>query len=218
MQVRFQLPPRGSLEPNSPADPLPFYYRPLVGRLYIARIDLGLRLLEPGHERLLEIGYGSGLLLPTLQQLARRVFAVDLRPPPKSLPAALERLGAHPSLVQADIRALPFATGSFDAVVAFSILEHLHHHELAPAAAELARVLAPGGVLVIGCPAVHPPMNALFTAIGFPNIGAHHHSSLRDIVRALETCLVVERHTALPPLPLPLGWAPYGAVRLKKGG
>jgi 2-polyprenyl-6-hydroxyphenyl methylase / 3-demethylubiquinone-9 3-methyltransferase len=47
---------------------------------------------------------------------------------------------------QARLERLPFASGSFDAVVAADVLEHLP--DLPAAVAELARVLVPGGSLV----------------------------------------------------------------------
>ncbi|MGQ0501824.1 MAG: class I SAM-dependent methyltransferase [Panacagrimonas sp.] len=52
--------------------------------------------------------------------------------------------------VQGDIQRLPVRDGSFDLVVCFNVIEHLPD----PAAAlnEMRRVLAPGGVLLLGCP------------------------------------------------------------------
>ena len=45
MPLRLDLPPRGTLTPNNDVDPLAFYYKPVVGRVFRARIDLGLGLL-----------------------------------------------------------------------------------------------------------------------------------------------------------------------------
>ncbi|MFC4010690.1 class I SAM-dependent methyltransferase [Nonomuraea purpurea] len=52
--------------------------------------------------------------------------------------------------VMADARALPFEPGSLDLVTAFDVLEHVHEdHQVA---AEIARVLAPGGHALIAVP------------------------------------------------------------------
>jgi SAM-dependent methyltransferase len=219
MAVRFQLPPTGVLTPNSASDPLPYYYRPVVGRLFVARLNTGLGLIEGRFRRLLEIGYGSGVLLPTLASLTDELYGADLEAETPGLRDRLRRLGVEPAeLVRADIRELPFSDARFDGVVAFSILEHLRPAQLEPALREVARVLQPGGRFVVGCPAVHKVMNAAFAAIGFAGIETHHFSSLPEVVRAAQPFFTLERQASLPRLfdRAPLGWAPYSAVLLRK--
>jgi ubiquinone/menaquinone biosynthesis C-methylase UbiE len=218
--LRLNLPPVGALTANGASDPLPFYYKPLVGRLFAARLNIGLALLQGRFQRILEIGYGSGLLMPTLASVCDELYGLDLEPEPPGLRARLEQLGVKPrDLVQADVQKMPFADGFFDAVVAFSIFEHLKGHELGPALAEVARVLSPQGQLLVGCPAVHKVMNAAFSAIGFSNIEQHHFSTINDVLQAAKTHFKVERHDVLPSLMrsfLPLGWAPYTTVLLQR--
>jgi SAM-dependent methyltransferase len=217
--LRLQLPPVGALVPNNDVDPLPFYYKPLVGRIFAARLNIGLSLLKGRFDRLLEIGYGSGLLMPTLASVTRELYGADLEREPAGLRARLSRLGVAPrALVQADVRALPFADGFFDGVVAFSIFEHLQPPQLAPALDEVARVLAPGGRFLVGCPAVHKMMNAAFSAIGFSNIDQHHFSTIGDVLEAARARFDVAEKNALPRVmrALPLGWAPYTTVLLTR--
>ncbi len=52
-------------------------------------------------------------------------------------------------LAAADIFHLPFRDNSFDAVVAFGVLQHLLEDERSTVLPEFARVLMPGGTLVI---------------------------------------------------------------------
>jgi SAM-dependent methyltransferase len=217
--LSLKLPPPGALEPNDPYDPLPYYYMPVAGRIFAARLNIGLQLLEGRFPRLLEIGYGSGLLMPTLAEVCDEICGIDLVPPPPGLRQRLERLGVTPRmLLQADVQSLPFADGYFDGAVAFSIFEHLHGHQLRPALRELARVLRPSGQLLIGCPAVHKLMNAAFTSIGFSRIEEHHFSTIADVVAASTQEFTLLRRAALPRLmdPLPLGWAPYTTVLLQR--
>jgi len=199
---------------------LRFYYKPLVGRLFRARIDLGLGLLEGNFKRLLEIGYGSGLLLPTLAGIAEELHGVDIEEEPPGLRSTLERLGAAPrALVKADVQCLPYPDAHFDAVVAFSILEHLKRHEIERAIREVSRVLEPGGAFLVGCPAVHKAMNAAFAAIGFRGIENHHFSGIRDVLEASESHFEPVAKAALPASLgrlLPLGWAPYTTILLRK--
>lgn len=219
MGLSLRLPPEGALVPNNAVDPLPYYYRPLVGRIFAARLNTGLKLLDGHFARILEIGYGSGLLMPTLAAACDELYGLDLEAEPAGLRERLGRLGVAPKqLVQADARAMPFADGFFDAVVAFSIFEHLRGEELGPALGEVARVLTPGGKLLVGCPAVHKVMNAAFASIGFPNIEDHHFSTIADVVLASAPYFEVVRHAALPSLmsSLPLGWAPYTTVLFER--
>jgi SAM-dependent methyltransferase len=51
--------------------------------------------------------------------------------------------------VQGDIRELPFARGAFDLVMSVDVLAHLPRGQEHLAAREMARVLAPGGLLVV---------------------------------------------------------------------
>ena len=218
-ELSLRLPPQGVLRPNNDVDPLPYYYKPFVGRVFAARLNTGLRLLNGHHPRLLEIGYGSGLLMPTLAAVCDEIYGVDLERESPGLRERLAQLGVRPkALVQADVRALPFDDDFFDVVVAFSIFEHVQPAQLAPALADVARVVRRGGIVLIGCPAVHKLMNAAFAAIGFADIDNHHVSTIADVVAASKSRFRLLRKAALPSVmgKLPLGWAPYTTVLLQR--
>lgn len=83
------------------------------------------------------LAYGVDISRPTLQQ-ARAAFADE------ALRAAVS-----------DVRALPFADASFDAVYSMGTIEHFDETE--QAVAEMARVLKPGGRAIIGVPNRHDP-------------------------------------------------------------
>ncbi|MEO6950429.1 MAG: class I SAM-dependent methyltransferase [Polyangia bacterium] len=219
MPLHLDLPPRGTLTPNNDVDPLLFYYKPIVGRVFRARIDLGLALLDGPYDALLEVGYGSGLLLPTLAKVAKVVEGLDLEPPPRGLDGFLAARGVRAELVQGDVRAIPLPDARFDCVVAFSIFEHLGGVALDEGLTEVARIMTPGGTFLVGCPAVHRAMSAAFAAIGFSDIDHHHVSDLATILRAADSHFTVEAQAAWPPVvgaALPTGWAPYSAVRLRR--
>lgn len=60
----------------------------------------------------------------------------------------------HAGAVQGDALRLPFASGSFDRVIASEVLEHIPEDGLA--VAELARVLRPGGTMAVTVPRCGP--------------------------------------------------------------
>jgi 2-polyprenyl-6-hydroxyphenyl methylase/3-demethylubiquinone-9 3-methyltransferase len=91
---------------------------------------------------LLDIACGGGVMGPYVSKLGYRHVGADLGL------AALEVAREHGVVpVQADASRLPFADGVADVVVAGEMLEHVR--DLPAVVAELCRVLAPGGTLVV---------------------------------------------------------------------
>jgi SAM-dependent methyltransferase len=193
--MKLIVPPAGTLKPNDQHDPLPYYYRPWVGWLYRKRLRMGLDLLPTGGARILEVGVGSGILVPTLSSHFPRYTGTDL-----VLAGGLQRLVApscQAEFVEADLlqeSSLPEA--SYDVVICLSVLEHIADAD--GAASALARILVKGGTLVAGYPMVNRLMANLFRAIGFGNIEDHHVSAPAAIDRALRRVLRPLRRKALP--------------------
>jgi SAM-dependent methyltransferase len=99
--------------------------------------------------RLLEIGVGTGRISLPLHRRGRRVFGIDLSAPMLDryrAKAAEEGLGA-PAVLQGDATRLPFRAGSFDAVIEVHVLHLIPGWR--QAVAEVRRVLAPGGTLLV---------------------------------------------------------------------
>jgi SAM-dependent methyltransferase len=193
--LRLQLPPKGVLRPNDAHDPLPYYYHPWVGWLYRHRLQMGLDLLPDGGRRVLEIGVGSGVLVPTLTARYREYTGTDL-----TLAGGLDALvapGCTAEFRRADLLADDLPAAHYDAIVCFSVLEHIA--DSAGAARGLARALAPGGTLVCGYPMVSPLMSRAFSMIGYQGIDNHHVSPPTKIAAALADALAPIDRAAFPP-------------------
>jgi SAM-dependent methyltransferase len=67
----------------------------------------------------------------------------------RGLEAARRRIGAHGRFVRADVTALPFASGVFDAAVSLHTLYHVPAEEQATFLREIVRVLGPGRRAVV---------------------------------------------------------------------
>jgi uncharacterized protein len=93
----------------------------------------------------LDVGCGPGHVTAFLAGHGARVSGLDLSP--AMIAVARARVPGCEFAV-GDLRALPHASGSLGAVVAMYSLVHLPRAEVAAAVAELARVLAPGGLLL----------------------------------------------------------------------
>lgn len=170
---------------NGPTDPIEFYRRPLVGWLFRERINLGLRLLPARRfEKALEIGYGAGALQIVMAPSVGELHGVDLDADPAAVERLLERRGLSARLVRGSVYELPYENATFDLVFCFSVFEHLH--EYAKGLHEVARVLAPGGLFLLGMPAVNMAMEVAFRAIGFKGIEHHHVTTPAAVARAFD--------------------------------
>ena len=165
---------------NGPTDPIEYYSRPGVGRLFRERINRGLRLIPERKYRCgLEIGYGSGGLLTVLAAGVETLHGIDLDADPKLVSTILAGRGCHANLVQGSVYKLPYADATFDLIVCFSVFEHLHEYRAA--LREVQRVLTPDGFFLLGMPAVNPLMTKFFQAIGHNTIDDIHVTSPRMI-------------------------------------
>jgi malonyl-CoA O-methyltransferase len=101
----------------------------------------------PSARRVLDVGAGTGRLLASLlaERPGVRAVALDLAPG-MCLAARATARAATPCA--ADAERLPFRGAAFDLVLSTSTLQWLPRLE--PALSEAARVLAPGGRLVVG--------------------------------------------------------------------
>jgi SAM-dependent methyltransferase len=161
------------LPKNGPTDPIEYYRRPLVGRLFRNRINMGLHMLgSRRYERALEVGYGAGAVLLALAPAVDELHGVDLDAEPGPVTTLLAQRGFSATLRQGNVYELPYEPASFDLVVCFSVFEHLSEFERA--LSQVATVLRPGGRFLLGMPAVNKMMEAGFRAIGFKGINDHH--------------------------------------------
>jgi ArsR family transcriptional regulator len=99
--------------------------------------------------RLVDIGTGTGRMIELFGPVADRVTGIDRSP--EMLRLARAKLArpelAHVELRQGDMFALPLASGAADTVILHQVLHYAQQPEAA--IAESARLLAPGGRLLI---------------------------------------------------------------------
>ena len=108
-----------------------------------------LLALVPRGLSVVDIGTGTGGMLPQLAEFASRVVAIDQSA--QMLKVARERarrLGlAHVEFHKAEAGKLPLQSGQFDAAFASLVLHHVPRP--ADAVSEMARVIKPGGHVII---------------------------------------------------------------------
>lgn len=203
---------------NGPTDPIEFYRRPIVGYLFRERINRALRLLPRRRfHKALEIGYGSGAVQLALSGATADLHGIDLDADPAAANALLAAAGRTATLRQGNVLDLPYESETFDLVVSFSVFEHLY--EYPRALDQVVRVLAPGGLFLLGMPAVNDMMSVGFRAIGFRDIGHHHVTSPALVAARFEPCglnVVSTAHFEVP-VPSPVGFRIYSNWLLQRG-
>ena len=171
-----QLPMTGA------SDPIAFYRKPLIGRVFLRRVNMGLELIpQRRFSRSLEVGYGAGALFMALNDTVDEMHGIDLDAEPDVVAPLLASQNVTAKLAQGSVLNLPYEDATFDLVVSFSTFEHIVEYR--KALSEVHRVLQPGGLFLLGMPAVNPVMEVGFHVIGFRDID-HHHVTRPQQVRA----------------------------------
>jgi len=180
--------------PDVVAGQMERHYSP--GRTWEATARAFLGLARFGD--VLDAGSGDGTLAALIAPRAHTVTCLDRSE--KVLEAARQRLSAHPNarVVAGDLERLPFEESGFDTVMLFNVLTFLQRPELA--LAEAARVLRPGGNVVVVTLAEHRHAD-ITGAYGHVRRGfapATLRAALVDAGFEVETCDVTSRERRKP--------------------
>ena len=133
-------------------------------RTFLERRELSLSALRTPVGRVLDIGAGPGVFTSALVERGTTCWVVDLSvdmidAARRRVPPALSR---RARFAAADIEHLPFPDGAFDTIVCVGVLQYVEGVQ--QAFAEMARVTAPGGQLVVTFPNGRSPLNRLHAA------------------------------------------------------
>lgn len=208
-EPRLRFPRRSRLEPTGPVDWIAHYDHFGPGLLLRRRLNWVADALPPSMQRVLEIGYGSGVFQYELARRAEASVGVDIHPNAARVARRLAEDGVDASLLQGDGTSLPFRSASFDAVVILSSLEFVAD----PAAClrECRRVLRPGGRFVCVRPRQSQWIDMGFRLLMRRDPESEFAGGRARVARAVEQTLAGAQH-----LLRPLGWtrwlAPYEVI------
>jgi 2-polyprenyl-3-methyl-5-hydroxy-6-metoxy-1,4-benzoquinol methylase len=196
------IPARERVPKTHAGDPIDYYYRPITGPIYRKRLAMVVQLLRGKHfTDLLEVGFGSGILLPELARHADRVAGLDIHDQTESVREMLAQESVSAQLHEGDLFKMPFPDGAFDCLICVSVLEHLR--DLDAALSEFARVTRPDATVVLGVPVRNPATDAFFRLAGYKPREVHPSSHSDVEAAALRNDrLRMERRLTYP------GWLP----------
>ncbi|MCZ2127892.1 MAG: class I SAM-dependent methyltransferase [Anaerolineales bacterium] len=183
MTLKLKLLPREEYKGVNDLDPIKYYYWPVFGAMYRRRVELALEQCVGG-ERILEVGFGTGLAFLNLHDLYQEIHGIDLTADIEAVKSVFEPKGIPLFLEKGDVLDMSnYADNSFDAVLMVSILEHLKPAELEQAFNEVKRILKPGGQMIYGAPVEKPFMVFMFRLLGH-DIRDEHFSTEKEIAAA----------------------------------
>jgi len=182
-------------------DPLRFYFWPIIGTMYRRRVELCLAECRGG-ERVLEVGFGSGVTFVNLHESYEEIYGLDSNALVKDIMAAFKTRQIETHLQNGSVLSMPYADDFFDTVLLISILEHLKPFEQIQAFREIRRVLKPGGQAIYGVPIERRFMVSMFWLLGF-DIRKHHFSTEKEVFIAANCVLEKVKVIQMPPFLLP---------------
>lgn len=204
------LPPKNNIFETANDDPLKYHYCPIIGYVYKKRLKNTLSLLGNGYARVLDIGYGSGILFPELSRRAQKVYGLETHGQEKLVQEMLGKEEVNNVILKSgSILEIPFEDNFFDAIVSVSTLEHIN--DLDKAMSEIKRAIKPGGDIVLSFPARNIITDSFFRIVGY-NPRRLHPSSHKDIIKAINKYFEIIRILAFPRF----GKALYFSVKCKK--
>ncbi|MBE7560138.1 class I SAM-dependent methyltransferase [bacterium] len=199
---RLRLLPERMLVKTGPVDFADWNYHGVLGYIQRRRFHLVLDALKGRRvERLLELGYGSGVFQPELARHCGELHGLDAHDQNRAVADVLFRVGVASQLISASADPMPYPSEYFDCVVAVSVLEFID--ELDRACGEVARVLKPEGVLIVVAPGQSPILDLGLKLLTGQSAKQDFGDRRRKEAAALERHFETVQRKTFPAIPLP---------------
>src|SRR5580698_7320975 len=119
-RVQLQMLGRNEYVGVNELDPIRYYRWPVFGAMYRRRVELCLEQCTGG-DRILEIGFGTGLSFLNLSTMYREIHGLDLTADAALVQKNFEKRNVTTHLQQGDVLKMPYEDNFFDTVLLISI-------------------------------------------------------------------------------------------------
>jgi ubiquinone/menaquinone biosynthesis C-methylase UbiE len=193
----LKLLPKPELLKTGPVDHADWNYKPLTGLVQRHRFRMALRLIgKDRFERLLEIGFGSGIFMPELSGRCDELHGIDIHNSPREVESRLLRNGIKAELRSSSATDMGLPDRFFDCVLTISSLEFID--DLERACSEIKRVLRKDGVFIVVTPGQSRVLDAGLRLLTGESAHADFGERRSRILPTLERMFVVERRVQSP--------------------
>jgi ubiquinone/menaquinone biosynthesis C-methylase UbiE len=158
------------------------------------------------YDSLLEIGFGSGVLLPELAKYSKKTLGIDIHSHIKDVKKMTLKENVNAALSKGSIVELPYKNNSFDCIISVATIEHIV--KLSQAVGELKRILKRDGLGILGFPVANKLSDMLLVLTGSLRVYKKelkeiHPNTHRDILEEIKKQfdnIKVSRFPAITPL------------------
>jgi 2-polyprenyl-3-methyl-5-hydroxy-6-metoxy-1,4-benzoquinol methylase len=186
----------GSLD--EAAFPAYSHRNPLINFLFWERVRKVINFLEQAapYDAVMDFGCGSGVLLPFLSGISKRVVAIDIDFSPLE---KMKRYVTFPGNIE---YANPgkenienYSPASFDVIIALDVLEHVD--DLQQTLSTLCKLLKPKGKIIVSGPTENLLYKVGRAFAGPEYTGDYHQRNIYQIKKILSSILKVKRIATL---------------------
>ena len=164
-----------SADPNQRDYSTEKYYKFIIKYFYLKKIKLAIKLLNKNkYNKMLDIGFGGGIITPELSKQCNQYFGVDVHKNIELVKEILKDQGLKNINLQYAKTDLPLMDNEFDCVWCMSVLEFIEDSE--KMIKEIKRVAQDNATIIIGFPLTNKLTDFLYKLINFKSSEIHHNN------------------------------------------
>ncbi len=198
--MKILIPEKRLLDRTNDVDYYEWNYKFPIKYIQLYRFKTIIKLLgNKKYQHLLEIGTGSGILLPELSRHCDNLYACDIHPHIDKIQNLLQQYKIENYDVKSlSIEKTDYPDNFFDVIVGVSVLEFVD--DLQKAILEIKRILKKDGFFITICPMQSKFLDFIVTLYADKSAQEEFGDSRRYINKELEKNFIIEKKGFMLPL------------------